>query len=501
MHLWRKCKTTVLIAICFLLALMLFWQSDHRDPAIGASSSSSNSSSSSSSSLPITTTALPTLHMAQPSKPYRLEDDMVLITKVGSATAHKRLLIHLAEQPLSNLYTPNHIYVSDFALTLGNITFYDALANVSTTIAQLDEFKSLRAELTALMQSNQDLDDMSQKDGGWKLDKYKFLPAIAEAYRRFPAKKWYVMVEADTFLFWNQLVKWLSTLDENKQLMIGHPSFCDYDGQSTMFTHGGSGIVLSKAIVEASFGQDSDFEHTHDELIQKSAFGDALLSKSIYDSPLVTLNELSPEGGEKFNSDPPRVLKFTRDNWCTPIMSFHHITPADAAHLYDFERRIEARLDSKDLVRWADVWDEFIPNFLKDAMDQVGRFDADSHLADHSAEPGEVGVVGWQAIEHWDSETTDLTTLDALECQKWCRAHTNCLLWQWRRVKSQDASDQVESGKCRFTTDFLRIGLTKPNNDDGLTSGWMGTRIDAWRRDHECSGRTGLNSYNLDDLD
>lgn len=134
-------------------------------------------------------------------------------------------------------------------------------------------------------------------------------------------------------------------------------------------------------------------------------------------------------------------------------------------------------------------------------MDQVGRFDADSHLADHSAEPGEVGVVGWQAIEHWDSETTDLTTLDALECQKWCRAHTNCLLWQWRRVKSQDASDQVESGKCRFTTDFLRIGLTKPNNDDGLTSGWMGTRIDAWRRDHECSGRTGLNSYNLDDLD
>ena len=37
--------------------------------------------------------------------------------------------------------------------------------------------------------------------------------------------------------------------------------------------------------------------------------------------------------------------------------------------------------------------------------------------------------------------------------------------------------------------------------DDGLTSGWMGTRIDAWRRDHECSGRTGLNSYNLDDLD
>ncbi|KAJ9473839.1 hypothetical protein PHBOTO_003915 [Pseudozyma hubeiensis] len=467
----HKGKTTILLCVCFLLALMVLI----RDDRASTPKSTSNA-------------AVSVAPIASAPKPYRLEDDMVLITKVGSATVHKRLLIHLAEQPLSNLYMPNHLYVSDYSLTLSNITFYDALANVSSTVAALDEFKSLRAELKALVESNQDLDDMSQKDGGWKLDKYKFLPAVAEAYRRWPGKKWYVMVEADTFLFWNQLVKWLGELDEKKQLMMGHPSFCDYDEQSTMFTHGGSGIVLSGATVEASFGQDADFEHTHDDLIQKSAFGDALLSKSIYDSPLINFTELSPEGGERFNSDPPRVLKFTRGNWCSPIMSFHHITPSDAAHLYDFQRRIEPKLSSTDVVRWSDIWDEFIPAFLKEAMQQVGRWDGDSVLKMDSVEPGEVGVIGWQAIEDWDSETKDFGTRDAAECQRMCRGEKDCLMWEWRKGDG-------EFGKCRYTSDFLRIGVTKPKADDGLTTGWMGMRIDRWRKEAECSGRTGLNLY------
>jgi hypothetical protein len=45
------------------------------------------------------------------------------------------------------------------------------------------------------------------------LDKYKFLPLHADAARRFPDAKYTVSVEADTFLFWNQLVKWLKERD------------------------------------------------------------------------------------------------------------------------------------------------------------------------------------------------------------------------------------------------------------------------------------------------
>lgn len=543
----QRGKTVILVTICLLLTMVILLQDRYPSPSSSSSATRTPSAATTATNTAATmqgSSSSSTTTSMQNADAYRLEDDLVLITKVGSATVHKRLLIHLAEQSISNLYIPNRLYVSDYPLqlttpTTDNITFFDALANVSSTISGLDEFKSLRGELKALIESNQDLDDMSAKDGGWKLDKYKFLPMVAEAWRRFPGKKWYVVVEADTFLFYNQLVRWLSTLDASQQYLLGHPTFCDYDGKSTMFTHGGSGIVLSQGIMQASFGADQEFEHSHDDLIQKSAFGDALLSKSIYDSPQVHLTELSPEGGEKFNSDPPRVLKFTRNNWCSPIMSFHHITPTDAAHLYDFQRRIEPKLSASsssaaaaaggqelDLVRWGDVWDEFIPNFLRQAMEQVGKFDADSMLKPGSSEPGEVGVIGWQAIEDWDSETTDLVASSADECQAQCRADPNCLMWEWR--KGQGERDQVwadqgrrvsrrkrsqaanrldgdiqerntnaEWGKCRFTSDFLRIGLTKPK-EASLTTGWMGTRIDRWRKDLECSGRTGLNSYSAD---
>lgn len=383
----HRCKTAVL-GVCLVLALLVVLHDHTSSP----SPSPSPSTSSSTTNLAVTSST------ATPA-PYRLEDDIVLITKVGSATLHQRLLIHLIQQPLSHIYTPNTLYVSDYPLTIGNITFYDALSNLSSTISALPDFRSLRDELHALLQNNQNLAEMS-KDAGWKLDKYKFLPAVAEAWRRFPGRRWYVMVEADTFLFWDEMVKWLGGLDSGRQLMMGHASFCDYDGKSTMFAHGGSGIVLSYGLVKASFGKDADFEHSHDSLIQASAFGDALLSKSLYDTPGVNLKELSPEGEERFNSDPPRVLKFVKVNWCKPILTFHHITPTDATHLYDFQRRIQPLLPPNDTIRWSDIWDEFTPPLLKQAMHQLAN---PSPIAREEEQlPGEVCILGWQAFEDWE---------------------------------------------------------------------------------------------------
>uniref|UniRef100_V5E979 N-acetylgalactosaminide beta-1,3-galactosyltransferase n=2 Tax=Kalmanozyma brasiliensis (strain GHG001) TaxID=1365824 RepID=V5E979_KALBG len=412
---------------------------------------------------------------------------MVLITKVGSATVHKRLLIHLAEQPHSNIYAPNRLYVSDYPLTLGNITFYDALSNVSSTLSSIEEFSALRGELRALMESNQDLDLMSDKDGGWKLDKYKFLPMMGEAYRRFPGKKWYVMVEADTFLFWNELVKWLSTFDPDQQYMLGRPMFCDFDDRkSTPFMHGGSGFVLSRAVMEASYGVDPEFEHNHDNLTQHAAFGDALLTKALYDAPGVNLTDLSPESGERFNTDTPRSVKFTDGLWCRPVLTFHHVTPSDTAHLYDFQRRIEPRLGVNDTVRWCDVWDEFIPLFLRKALKEAAEHDPEIVLPLDEVAPGEVGVVGWKAFED-DDDTRVVSTKNALDCLAKCRSNEGCMMWEWKEKEGM--------GQCRLGEDFLRIGVTKPRTNDGLTTGWMGRRVDAWRNNLSCSGRTGLNDY------
>lgn len=397
---------------------------------------------------------------------HRPEDDILLITKTGSATLHTRLPIHLLHQ--SDLYIPNRLFVSDYPTTLNGIEFFDALGNVSEIIASLDEFSRLRSQLHSLMQSNQDL-SLMDSEGGWKLDKYKFLPTFAEAWRRFPQVKWVVMVEADTFLFWQQLVRWLGSLDPSKQLLLGHGTWTDYNGTSTMFAHGGSGIVVSRGLMEATFGDDPEFEHNHDALIQASAFGDGLLSKALYDSS--NLTELSKEGGQRFNSDPPRVLKFTKEVWCQPLLTMHHVSNIEVARLYDFQRR-----KAGEEVRWKDMYEEFQPAFLKSGEDSVEKR-------------------GWSSFEEWDSETTDLVTGSAEECKAHCRAMEGCLMWEWRKQDGSRPKEQIWAnegkkvyrrgsggawGKCRFTSDFLRIGEFKPKSK-GLVTGWMTGRIDTWK--------------------
>lgn len=386
---------------------------------------------------------------ATKAKGYQLEDDILLITKTGSATLHSRLPIHLYHQAQSKWYIPNKFYVSDHATTLGNIRFFNALSSLSPSITQDPEYSSLYSQLVSVISTN--AVETLDKDVGWKLDKYKFLPMISQALHLYPKVKWMVVVEADTFVFWPQLVSFLSSLDSADQLLLGHGTWTSYSNVSTEFVHGGSGFVLSSALLAASFGVNPDFAKDHENLVRKSAFGDAALSKALYDTPGVHLKGLSEEGGKRFNSDPPNVLKFDRDNWCDEVLSFHHVSNADVSRLYEFEQRMAGKR-----VLWSDIWEEFRPGFIKE---------------------GEMVEKGsWQSFESWDSETTDLTIGSTAECKEACAREEGCLMWEYRQ----------DTRKCRWTSEFLRIGTAKPH-EKNLVTGWMTNNIHHWAKQRACS--------------
>ncbi|PWN53076.1 hypothetical protein IE53DRAFT_366669 [Violaceomyces palustris] len=409
-------------------------------------------------------------------------NDVVLITKVGSATLFERLMTHVALRSASGSVAPKSLFFSDAESRVGEIHIQDILANVSDRIKKDREFSQLYSITHDLLDNHQRLDQVLDKETGWKLDKFKFLPMMGEAYRKYPDAKWYVMVEADTFLFWNQLVKWLKAQDHEEQLYFGHPSFTDHEGKSFMFSHGGSGFVLSKGIMDATYGLDPEFEHHQDDLVLHSAFGDALLSLAIFNTTTVKIDKLSEQGWEKFNDVPPRQLKFRKDVWCNQLFTFHHVTPNDIYDLYDFQTRIEARLKKNDFLRWADVWEEFKPQYLKKTV-MPGK---------------EVLKRGWQVMWDWDSETDDSYTSDAVRCQEKCRENEDCYMWEWKedggsgRKRSENSlRSRSDRGNCRWTSQFLRIGVINPDNER-IFSGWMGDRIERWAKVNQCAGREGF---------
>lgn len=101
---------------------------------------------------------------------------------------------------LSNKHlTPNVVYYSDIEDNINGNPVIDSLANVSATLKASPDFvlynKAQDAKNDNLYQESGSMEGDSYLPGGWRLDKYKFLPMFQHAAIYHPGKKWYVYME------------------------------------------------------------------------------------------------------------------------------------------------------------------------------------------------------------------------------------------------------------------------------------------------------------------
>lgn len=90
---------------------------------------------------------------------------------------------------------------------------------------------------------------------------HKVLPGFKLMHKKWPAAKWYIMIDDDTFIFRRALAKLLSSLDSQDKHYIGYPrhgaNMCRDPGTSEdqevsdgPFALGGCGMVLSRGAIE-----------------------------------------------------------------------------------------------------------------------------------------------------------------------------------------------------------------------------------------------------------
>jgi hypothetical protein len=89
----------------------------------------------------------------------------------------------------------------------------------------------------------------------WKLDKWKFLPITDRAYTDRPQSKWFVFLEADSYLVWENFMVWLEHFDHTR------PHYLGYQMQigATVFAYGGSGYAISNA----AMSKVVNYRHDH----------------------------------------------------------------------------------------------------------------------------------------------------------------------------------------------------------------------------------------------
>ncbi|KAL3464345.1 hypothetical protein BJX64DRAFT_95301 [Aspergillus heterothallicus] len=361
-------------------------------------------------------------------------EDVLVVMKTGVTEALDKVPIHF-QTTLRCI--PNYIIYSDFEETIEGVTIHDAFRNISPvvkgSIADFEIYNRIQRRGREGLETQDFADEANSAIGkpnnpGWKLDKWKFLPMVGEAYAHKPDAKWYVFMEADTYFSWSTLLGWLSNFDPSKPHYIG----TETQIADVIFAHGGSGFVISNPAMKLVSEEYAERAGELHEYTDAHWAGDCVLGKVLSNVGV----QLSYSWPILQNSNIGELDEFTttfyRRPWCFPAVAFHHLTPSDIRLLHDFEQRRLAK-SSKPILLHSDVFRELIYPELSNVRDS------------------------WDNL--CDQEQPTLSTFQ--ECQEYCEDTTECVQFVIRR------------GTC-YTGSTPRLGSS--NSD--ARSGWLVKKVE-----------------------
>jgi hypothetical protein len=241
-----------------------------------------------------------------------------------------------------------------------------------------------------------------------------------------PDKKWYILVDDDTYIMQSSMERFLGHLDSTLVHFLGN----GVGALKDRFAHGGSSMIFSAAALRQLFSNHEVISAAyHEGLVDP--LGDHLLSVTVRKAGIY----LEEEYSHLFNGEPPANTKIRRDRFCTPVLTFHNLkSPAD------MRQTIKHFGFLRHLVRWVDVWsimnapsfDSFQRKPMREEWDHVGRLD-----------------------EH----TTTLKEIESPElCLSQCqRRQHSCLAWTW----------ELDTGHCNMSP-WIIVGKSTNNRTTGL---------------------------------
>lgn len=275
-------------------------------------------------------------------------EDVLLILKTGATVLWKRLPIHLSTTLSPERINPNNTVIySEVDARIGNHTVIDILSQFPQSVKDSANFELYHAirewdganyyiEHTGLP------GDDEGPPGGWRLDKYKFLPLIQHAGTHWPKAKWYLYTEDDTYMFLPNVLLYLSAYDHRQSHWLGGLG----EKLGTTFAHGGSGFALSRAAWEQSFGRGGgDLVTKYQRFVDEACCGDYALGKLLNDYGV----QFGENGGDEgwswgFNGLPHWKIEFSEANWCKPVLTWHHAHNRDIARYYELEQSWDFRV-------------------------------------------------------------------------------------------------------------------------------------------------------------
>lgn len=420
-------------------------------------------------------------------------NEVLILLKTGATTLYRRLPIHFTTSLSDPLLTPNVVIYSDQADTIAGHLIVDVLANVSDTLKQSSDFKLYRT-LPTLRSENLYPEAAAMEGdhylpGGWRLDKYKFLPLVQHAATYHPGYKWYIYMEDDNYFFWHSLYTWLaSSFDPTKPHFLGSPAA----KLGEDFAHGGSGFMVSGAALSQTFGADPSLADKYESYAAQHCCGDQVLSHIMKVSGVPRYRGHDHTSFIGLQALPTWKMAFGKWNWCSPLLNIHKVHQADVSRLHAFEKYFHQThgTDDSAVMTWSYLFKNFVASTIFNRNDTspyspLTRFDSTSI-------PERLLLNEWDSLatEKWHTSSIEADEplsehdrqlkpwFSAEGCERACEEWEMCLSWKF------------QDDNCGLSS-TISAGMRA---DEGvkMVSGYLGTRI---RKLVEGMGKCGRSEW------
>ncbi|RFU75377.1 glycosyltransferase family 31 [Trichoderma arundinaceum] len=345
--------------------------------------------------------------------PLSLRSDVGYLIKTGYGTRHRIPALLDAFSRSGDILgeeDSNFVVVGDWTAAnetgsrlprVYNVVNMTMETKVDPLLRDHPRFWKYRALQEAVDSADEDKAREVGRNVGWELDALKFIMGMELAYEQLPNKKWYIILDDDTFLIGPSLYLLLSHLDPTRPQYIGN-AVGDY---KTRFAHGGSGIVLSGEAMRRLFDRPDIVAQSYIDSLDET-WGDRLVGLTLIKLGIY-LNE---RYSHHFNGEPPERARVQRDRFCSPIVSLHGLRRPGAMEAigHAFSKRDQP-------VVWGELWELFADTSLRRAGSEPVR-----QMRDHVGPTGE-GTTTWEKIASADA------------CRSKCRNRKSCLAWTYDR--------------------------------------------------------------------
>lgn len=459
-------------------------------------------------------------------------DRIFLLMKTGYSVQWERLPIHFL-----TTFTrfPNFAIYSDAASSIAGYEIIDILQDLPMSVLQdrqlglyVEQQKVRRDHTYAGRMAGSHGPVMNGGNGGgngardarpWIMDKFKNIPMLQHAWKHAPDNDWYVLMDDDSYFFADNIGRWLDTLDPNKPYYLGSA----VAGLQHVFAHGGSGIILSRGLMEMAFGDEHSDEWVdeYSERALKECCGDYVLAAFLKEKLDVGLN--LAVSGKRFQGEDFANVAFNKHNWCSDIVSFHHTTSRNIELLWEYERirgySARARNNhvfspqdgimaarSKMSITYGDIYTDFVKPYMQPmrSMWDNGAKDFEYSWA-RDVKEGKANIDDYLRNDGFSDKP--YTSVD--KCRQACLAKADCLMFRYDPYQKYCGfSTSVSFGQPKTSYQDAEIkkllkqhGIIQParTKEDTMHSEWRFDRIESVRRKLSCDPPPEVEASDYDD--